>query len=305
MAKQLEVLCAAEARKQHAPLMGSAPRVDVWFLIEHPRPWGHKAFEESSIPDEVKRTLTAQASSIPHSCIQLIKHRSLDVAPALSFHVVLSRELYPVRYRFEIQRYDDILDVDIPGVLQELPDYAAQATHEPMFLVCTNGRRDACCAARGLPVYQRLAETVGPAVWQTSHVGGHRFAANLICMPHGIYYGRVDDIDAYVLADQYARGHVYQPAMRGRSCYAPEVQAAAAYLRGSSQLLEVYRIRLDSVTSEEPDQVVVRFAELGGKLHTLRLRVERGALHLPASCGSEKLEPVDLYHLVDYQQEDH
>jgi hypothetical protein len=56
-------------------------------------------------------------------------------------------------------------------------------------LVCTHGRRDACCGARGIELLNELARqpTFGVPVrfWRTSHTGGHRFAPTAIVLPAG------------------------------------------------------------------------------------------------------------------------
>ena len=47
----------------------------------------------------------------------------------------------------------------------------------PIVLVCAHGRRDACCARLGPPLFDALAPHCPPdALWQSSHLGGHRFA---------------------------------------------------------------------------------------------------------------------------------
>ncbi len=303
MGTRLETFCALEARNANIPMIGTAPRVDVWLLLEYPHPWGRRAFEESEILQEAKAYLAEQAAAIPNSRIQLIKHRSVKYAETISFHLVLSRELSPVRYRFQLPGYESLLDLDIRGIAAELPYFAEHATTEPLYLACTNGRRDACCAARGLPVYEKLSQMAGESAWQTSHLGGHRFAANLLCLPHGILYGRVDDADLELLVREYARGRIFVPSYRGRSCYPPEVQAAASFLRHQQNLLEVYRIRLDDVTGEGSDQWLVCFAELGGRLHRLRVGVKRAAYEAFASCGADHPETSDAYYLIDYQCE--
>jgi hypothetical protein len=75
---------------------------------------------------------------------------------------------------------------------------------DPLLLVCAHGRRDVCCARLGGPLARRLARTWPAGVWETTHVGGHRFAANLVILPHGLYYGPVagSAAEAAVLAYQ-------------------------------------------------------------------------------------------------------
>ena len=51
---------------------------------------------------------------------------------------------------------------------------------DPLYLVCTHGKRNVCCARLGGPLAQALAARHPGQVWETTHVGGHRFAANLV-----------------------------------------------------------------------------------------------------------------------------
>ena len=63
---------------------------------------------------------------------------------------------------------------------------------EPVFLVCTHGKRSVCCArlaGRCRAGARRAASRARSG--SSTHVGGHRFAANLVILPHGLYYGPV------------------------------------------------------------------------------------------------------------------
>ncbi len=67
----------------------------------------------------------------------------------------------------------------------------------PLLVVCTHGKRDRCCAKNGRPLYDALRrETESGWVWQSTHVGGDRFAGNVVVFPQGLYYGRVEPGDA-------------------------------------------------------------------------------------------------------------
>ena len=62
----------------------------------------------------------------------------------------------------------------------------------PILLVCTHGVHDTCCALRGRPVAAALAARWPGQVWECSHVGGDRFAPNVVVLPDGFYYGNLD-----------------------------------------------------------------------------------------------------------------
>ncbi len=88
---------------------------------------------------------------------------------------------------------------------------------EPVFLVCTHGRRSTCCARFGAPLAQALAARHPGQIWETTHVGGHRFAANLVILPHGLYYGPVGLDAATAAIGAYQRGAVAPGHYRGRA----------------------------------------------------------------------------------------
>ncbi len=99
----------------------------------------------------------------------------------------------------------------------------------PLYLVCAHGRHDACCALRGRPVAQALERVRPGRVWETTHLGGDRFAANLLVLPTGELYGRVPPAIASELADRVDAGDVVPRLMRGRIGLAPIAQAALIY----------------------------------------------------------------------------
>ena len=90
----------------------------------------------------------------------------------------------------------------------------------PIVLVCTHGRRDACCARLGLPLFDALAPHLPPErLWQSSHLGGHRFAPNVLVLPHGIQLGRIPLERAAEVAELLEDGRIPLDLYRGRTIY--------------------------------------------------------------------------------------
>ena len=102
---------------------------------------------------------------------------------------------------------------------------------EPVLAVCTHGRHDKCCAERGRPVAAGLAKAFPDQTWEASHIGGDRFAANLLVLPHGLYFGRLEADTARGVARLLAAGELDLDHLRGRSGLATPLQAAEAALR--------------------------------------------------------------------------
>ncbi len=115
----------------------------------------------------------------------------------------------------------------------------------PLLVVCTHGKRDRCCARYGRPLYDALSEQAEEDwIWQSTHVGGDRFAGNVVCFPHGLYYGRVAPDAAWALLDEHLAGRIYLDRFRGRCCYPFPVQAAARAVRVDTGLNELEDLAL-------------------------------------------------------------
>jgi hypothetical protein len=106
-----------------------------------------------------------------------------------------------------------------------------EVSNEPIYLVCTHGRHDACCAVRGRPVAAALAAAYPERTWECSHIGGDRFAANVVVLPHSLFYGHVAAPRAVELAKHYDEGLVVPDLLRGSGAFTPPVQAAQHYAR--------------------------------------------------------------------------
>jgi hypothetical protein len=168
------------------------------------------------------------------------------------------------------------------------------ARTDPLYLVCTNGRRDACCALFGRPLVTALS-AASPHVWESSHVGGHRFAANLVCLPEGLMYGRVTPAGGVALVEAHRSGRLDVRALRGRAAWPAAAQAAEIELR--------LHLGLDRIADVELVSVVP-----GANVHTVELRA-RGEPWLvqlsavageprPTSCRGDKLERPLQWSLV-------
>jgi hypothetical protein len=154
----------------------------------------------------------------------------------LAFRVT-SRESESWARRLDVDRYDDLLDLDV--------DTAGEPVDHPLLLVCTHGKHDACCARRGRPLYDAVAEQVDDAwAWQCSHLGGDRFAGNLVVLPAGLYFGRVEPEDAWETLDEVLAGRLPLERFRGRSCHSFAEQAADRAVREATGLRGIDDVRL-------------------------------------------------------------
>ena len=157
---------------------------------------------------------------------------------------------------------------------------------ERRYLVCTNGARDPCCAIRGPAVAQALERALPGQVYECSHLGGHRFAANVLVLPEGLLFGRLDARDALALAAELEGGRLPLEHLRGRTRYEPEQQAAEILARRQLGLTGLGDLRLVEGRGPEPRTV---FELMDGRRVGVRLE---GTCLQPrrVSCRDEKVE---------------
>ena len=144
----------------------------------------------------------------------------------------------------------------------------------PVFLVFAHGTHDVCCAMRGRPVAAALTVARPGQVWECSHVGGDRFAANVLVLPAGVLYGRIPESAAPLLADAADGGRVLAAHLRGRVGFPPDQQAALAQVHRELPGLSVHQMRPLGASRAEPGRSVVRVLA-GDTVVEVSVRVEQ------------------------------
>ncbi len=284
--------CAEASRACQEPIAGTAAaETSIWIALEYPGPWGRKALKTSGLSAATRSHLAGWMDTVPGSRVQLIKHEGEHVEGShpTTLLIGLASEQDPALYRFELPSPDAVRDFDLEAVLRRDPALAAHRVDEPVVLVCTNGQRDRCCAKFGVPVYRRFAALAPARAWQTTHIGGHRFAATLVVLPHGIVYGHmeVDEVEPCLRAHE--RGELYSLArLRGRSCHSKASQAAESMLRarlGDLKLESLRRLDEQVTERESTSEVHVRFEDRAGTTHEVRYLSELQSVTRPKGCG--------------------
>lgn len=285
MSLQAPMRCSALAEALDEPMAGSVDHRVRWLLVEDRSAWGEKA-----VRDVLGAELEAAARARDMRLL-LIRRREDDPAADVArraFLVDTAAARIAQRTIADLRELADLLDADVGAF--------GRPVAEPMLLVCANGRRDACCALRGRPLLGALAQDHGARTWECSHLGGHRFAGNLVCLPHGLVYGRVDPGVGPRLATDYLAGRVDVDHLRGRSSWPAPAQAAEVAVRRETGLDGVDDLRLVDVrVVDDAATVVVRAS---GRLHIVRLRAVRGEPRL-TSCRAEAAEAPLAWRVVD------
>jgi len=278
--------CSELARSHDVSPVGTATEAAHWLLIEDPSPWGTNAAEEADWFADVQRTLDRWQEAVPDLRLQLIRRAvgTRDAAGQIRC-VAVRAGPDPAMQRWTLDTYRGLAALDVPTALRS---NSVEDGLEPLLLTCVNGQRDACCAKWGRPVAQAALEAAPDAAWQTSHLGGHRFAPTALVLPHGTHYGwlRPDDVPDLLAAhrdDQLydldrMRGQVHQPR---------PVQAACLALRQRLGITALGAVQGAAVGTGDDGTWTVR-VQADGQGHTARVHREERAVAFPHSCGNDE-----------------
>ena len=132
--------------------------------------------------------------------------------------------------------------------------------------------------------------------WESTHVGGDRFAANLVAFPHGLYFGRVEADEGPEIVLGYAQGRIARLSRyRGRSSDPREVQAAERTLREQLSVDRIDDLRLVR-RQRSGDAADVVFATPRGEVRVRLERVPGASLRL--TCNSTQEEAPRAWRTV-------
>jgi hypothetical protein len=255
--------CTQAAAELAEPLAATAATAMTWLLIEQPGPWGAKALKSSHLDPALGRELERLAEGTGVR-LGLIRRpgRHADSHRPRHHHVIAAHTApgNPWVRTAELTEPAELTELDFPALGAGRPaGFGTRHNGPPIAFVCTNGTRDRCCALHGRPLAAELAGDGGFDVWETTHLGGHRFAPTMLILPHGYSYGRLDAAVAKDALTAAHSGRVTLDGCRGRSTWARPGQAAELAVRtllGEDRAAALAVCRIDPV---EPNADPVGF----------------------------------------------
>lgn len=227
--------CSVASEALTEPLTGTASTVRALLLVEVPGPWGVDAVSGSRLPDEVKLRLS-ELEARHRVRPLLIRGHGGTRRTTTRVYAAFVHSDRPWTESTLLMDVRELLDLDVDG-LAEGRSPGLIPHEEPLFLVCTHGKHDACCAERGRPLCAAMSKVAPDNTWEVSHIGGDRFAANLLVLPHGLYYGRLTPDAAGDVVRAHFAGELDLEHLRGRCAYPFPVQAAEIFLRQHTRIV--------------------------------------------------------------------
>ncbi|MEU6600849.1 sucrase ferredoxin [Streptomyces flaveolus] len=302
--------CATVSRSLDEPVSGTAATATTWLLLEQPGPWGAKALTSSHLDPALGRALEAAADGTGVR-IALIRRPGRHADPGTPpVRQVYAAHTVPGRVWLRDATTRDprrLLDLDFAGLgagdRRSFDTVLGGRPHrgDPLALVCTNGKRDRCCALLGRPLATELVASGVRGVWEVTHLGGHRFAPTVLVLPYGYAYGRAEAHTVKEALHGVQEGRVVVEGCRGCSAWERPGQAAELAVRSAAG---EYRAGVLSVVRTDDTapgwEVTVRHAD--GR--RWRVTVARGTSlpPRPESCGAEVLGAPARMDVVEVRE---
>lgn len=306
-------VCSDASIARAEPVMATASQVRAWLLIEVPGAWGIDAITDSElgphVPDGWTRDLKRRG--IRPVCIRRgVDERADSHRDSASvFFVVPQRPGAEARSR--CWHRTATLLAAVPYLTDDLDPAAAargegpgdgwEAHDERLVLVCTNGRHDQCCATRGRPLVRYLRTTrFAGQLWECSHVGGDRFAANLVILPDSLYFGRCDGEQAEQLLAEHDAGRLVLDGFRGRSTLRMPEQAAEEAVRRHFDVVAVDAVRM--IGRPSPEEFHLEIDGIGAVM--VRMTITTVHVDEPVTCRGTPNQLVPRYDISSIERAD-
>ncbi len=209
-------LCSVFSKSVNEDPGGSAPTWDRLVVMELKQPWKKNVTDTPHFPDSIAESLERikqNRISTKFLCVLPDKEYSVEGYSRVMF-------FYKPENQFSQYKKDEFLvPIDQSAKLvetflehqtdiEQFGHYRQNTQNIRDILVCTHGSRDTCCGSFGFPIYSSLKQMctdipiVDIRIWRVSHLGGHNFAPNLVDLPSGRYWCRLDTDDLDMLISQ-------------------------------------------------------------------------------------------------------
>lgn len=283
-----QFFCSDLARSENEQLIGTAKPIRLFIALEYPGPWSPKAAASPDFPAEVREFIGLARGRVPEFRFLAIRQPESKHRQPSCYVCLPDRSGSPL-YHWRLRDYRDILSIPLAEIAEGKTEGLDRA-ERPLFLVCTHGKHDKCCARNGNPVWNGVQEIED--AWESSHVGGCRFAANMLCLPRGLVFGMLGAADARRVIEAYRGGKLDLANFRGRCAYPKPVQAAEYFLRKHLSIDGIDDLQLERTETASGGSSITRFLCRDGFRYEVAHAVSRSPDPRILACGDTEPEYV-------------
>lgn len=276
-------------------MIGTAPPARTFLAVEMPGPWGPNAIRESRASSPA---MVATARRVAAAGGRMVVIRRSDRRGSSRRHWFWAdcRPGHETLRRGTIAADDDLLHLRLDGT-------DGEQDNDPLWLCCTHSKHDRCCAEEGRVVFHDLDDMCPGRVWESSHLGGCRFAGNVVVLPHGLYYGRVSTADVPALVAAHSRGHVVREHLRGRSALPAPAQAASQLVAERLGVTAIAAVDSGEPMPSESGRWMVPLRVDGVTMHAI-VRLFGQGQPVELTCGADTDDRPPAWSLDDLRPVD-
>lgn len=274
-----DVWCSIASAWSAEPMTGTAPRADVWVVVEQEDGWGSAPLARAEHGVRVVMARTLRGHRHPP--------RAWIGWPRATGLVLRSATVGDPR---------EVAHWDLGDVAGGAFDDWGEPVPDPLLLLCTNGRRDRCCGHLGGRVARQLTDDpAADRILRSTHLGGHRFAPTALLLPWGALHGRLTAESALAVLTEARAGRSIASTLRGYSTLPPPAQVAEAHARVVTgyEGLSACTVAVEVEPGGDRARAVVEVPGTGPVVVALRREI---ADVLP-SCGKH-LEPTPRWRVL-------
>ena len=310
-------LCSLTSRKMDEDPIGSAPIWEKCLILEVKQPWDSEILDSSSIPKSTSlllKKLTNKTIGFKFQAVIPRSNRTTNTWKIMFFKYTEQGFCRYTKSEYEapLKELNNIItSLALSSNSSLLNKYKVENESERDILVCTHGNRDSCCGKLGFQTYSSLLSsqnkfTPKTQIWRTSHTGGHRFAATLIDLPSGRYWGHLDPnlAKAILLKEipflSIAKHYRGSSAMNSSEEQVLEKKVLSIYDWDSEKQFEFIKNNRPSLQKRE-SSIYARVKRTLGTKHWTGT-ITNKILEIPGCIGKDKSVKSQQYTLESFEE---
>jgi len=200
--------CSMFSLEQAEDISGTAPSWERMLIFTLDTPWASKIEASRYFPENVRLLMNNQdtMNGLRIQCIvpdsRYVKE---GISKVLYYQKVINNGYFSGYYKYELDVLSDELNLLIPDLINGnfYKKSVPSVLQTRDLFICTHGNRDACCGSFGFVIYDKLRKMLqnnsNIRVWRISHLGGHKFAPNMLDMPQGRIWSRFTESEALMI----------------------------------------------------------------------------------------------------------
>ncbi|WP_414754976.1 sucrase ferredoxin [Anabaena sp. CCY 9910] len=309
------IFCSDYTRKVEEDIIGSATDYQTYILVECPQPWLKDAFSSRWVPNNLQMLVEeVYKAKLPIRFLLIandLTHKA-DHTTLLIYQKQEGLSHGYLKHEFKLTHIEQVAGVVKQWLWGKRPESDIETNITRDILVCTHGSYDKCCARYGNSFYFHANATIANLqlenvrIWQSTHIGGHRFAPTAIDLPEGRYYGLLDQDSFLSILTRTGDIQSLRKVYRGWGILPPVIQVLERDLMLSHGWSWFnYRVAAKILEQSLDNNTMLgelTFEQGSSSLYTYRAKLIKDidrTINVKSSCSANQTATIVKYAVAD------